>query len=717
MIDCQTLISQINFVRDSFKKLSGNISENAQQAEQRRCLTFLRKKRADQQNAKDAVKNTEFVGLLKEAVEHSFAQTDALDFLFLHDDPESWGSLLEKKKEKHRSIANDIQFWYDGNIQQFKGMNLISSGHPYPDKCHKMSTRVTIPQANGLTVVFSANCATFNSESLLSVSEEGRRSKSNAVRKDFSGADRGNWKQLDVEHVDSLFFEFQSDGKGTADERHGFSAVVLPRQHMEQHQLDQLSQELARDEMGIQKSLLQARTKTVDKFKTSNSLLALAVKRLTFQTQNESMAAELLHFIVDCIQRTSLDLHTAEWPELGLKSIRTLVNIVRNKEPPPQQAKDLFTVWVDQVQEAAKAGLQDLDAESFEEWKLAAQVVFQVGQCMQAAKQHLLESCLVVLEQMHEKISAVVEQYAFLQCCMKYSACSKLSDLIESGKLPVGVQIVQCNHPYPPCEHTITTKIEVGDASEVCIAFARKSKTYDSFSWLSVGSDSLEPIKRHTTEWTSIDKMVVGSCMQIKFVTDGDGRSSPSKRWGFLALMGDSKTVSVEELDDALEQIAETDLMNKLYEEAEKSEAEYMKVREALKPQFDRLSACFQNPECIQDSFTDQRFRACLKLAKLLQKAPHADLLALLQRWAVAFPKDLQNQLSDSLSAQGSEWCQWCFTSDGSPLNHTHHFGKAFFFCKDCSSKEQCQFCRKFEERIAEYHQQELMNLPKLRRQ
>jgi len=247
------------------------------------------------------------------------------------------------------------------------------------------------------------------------------------------------------------------------------------------------------------------------------------------------------------------------------------------------------------------------------------------------------------------------------------------------------------------------------------MAFARKSATYDSYSWLSVGSDSLEPIKRHTTEWRNIGKMVVGSCVQIKFVTDGDGRPSPSKRWGFLALIGDSKTVSVEELDDALEKIAET--MNKLYEEAEKSEAEYMEVLDGFKPQFDRLSACFQNPECIQDSFTDQRFRACLKLAKLLQKAPHADLLALLQRWAVAFPKDLQNQLSDSLSAQGSEWCQWCFTSDGSPLNHTHHFGKAFFFCKDCSSKEQCQFCRKFEERIAEYHQQELMNLPKLRRQ
>ena len=323
LIDCQTLISQINFVRDSLKKLSGNISQKAQQAEQRRCLTFLRKKRGDQQNAKDAVKNTEFVGLLKEAVERSFAQTDALDFLFLHDDPEIWGSLLEKKKEEHRCIANDIQFWYDGNIQQFKSMDLISSGHPYPDKWHKMSTRVTIPQANGRTVVFSARSATFNSESHLSiaVSEEGRRSRSNIVRKDCSGADRGNWQQLDVEHVDSLFFEFQSDGKGTADERHGFSAVVLPRQHMKQHQLDQLSQELARDVMGIQKSL-QARTKNVDKFRASNSLLALAVKRLTFQTQNEGLAEELLHFIVDCIQRTSLDLQTSEWPELGLKSIR-----------------------------------------------------------------------------------------------------------------------------------------------------------------------------------------------------------------------------------------------------------------------------------------------------------------------------------------------------------------------------------------------------------
>eukprot|EP00434_Breviolum_minutum_P035385 symbB.v1.2.031322.t1/scaffold3625.1/size53071/2 len=718
LMDCQALTSQIRFVRDSFKKLSGNISQNAQQAEQGRCLTFLRMKRVDQKNAKEAVKNMEFLGLLKEAVEHSFAQTDALDFLFLHDDPKVWTSLLEKKKDEHRRIANDIQFWHDGNIQQFKGKDLISSGHPYPDKCHKMSTRVTIPQANGLTVVFSARSATFNSNSHLSiaVSEEGRRSRSNIVRQDCSGADRDNWKQLDVEHVDSLFFEFQSDGKGTADERHGFSAVVLPRQHMKQHQLDQLSQELAWDELGIEKSH-QTRIKNVHKFRASNSLLALAVKRLTFQTQNESLAQELLHFIVDCIQRTSLDLHTAEWPELGLKSIRTLVNIVRNKESPQQQAKHLFGVWVDQVQQAAKAGLQDIDPESSEEWKLAAPVVFQVGQCMQDTKQHLLESCLVVLEQMHEKISAVAEQYAFLQCCMKYSACFKLSDLIESGKLPGGVQIVQCNHPYPPCEHTITTQIEVGDASEVCMAFARKSETYDSFSWLSVGSGSLEPIKRHTTEWTSIDKMVVGSCMQIKFVTDGDGRPSPSKRWGFLALMGDSKTVSVEKLDDALKIIAETDLMNKLFEEAEKSEAEYMKVREDFEPQFDRLSACFQNPECIQESFTDLRFRACLKLAKLLHKAPHADLLALLQRWVVAFPKDLRKQLSDSLSAQGSEWCQWCFTSDGSPLNHTDRFGKSFFFCKDCSSKEQCQFCREFEERIAEYHRKELMNLPKLRRQ
>ena len=670
----------------------------------------------DRKNAKEAVKNKEFVGLLKEAVEHSFAQTDALDFLFLHDDPEVWSSLLDVKKDEHRCIANEIQFWHDGNRQQFKGMNLISSGHPYPDNCHKRSTRVTIPQANGLTVVFGANSATLNFESRLSVSEEGRRSKSTIVRQDCFGADRGNWKQLDVEHVDSLFFEFQTDGKGTADERHGFSAVVLPRQHMKQHDLDQLSQELALDAMGIEKSH-HARTKSVDKLRASNSLLVLAVKRLTFQSQNESMAAELLRLIVDCIQCTSLDLHTAEWPELGLKSIRTLVNIVRNKESQQQQAKDLFRAWVDQVQQAANAGLQDLDPERLEEWKLAVPVVFQVGQCMQGAKQHLLESCLEVLEQMHEKMSVVAERYAFLQCCMKYSACFKLSDLIEKGQLPGGVHIVQCNHPYPPCEHTITTKIEVGDASELCIAFARKSSTYDSYSWLSVGSDSLEPIKRHSTQWTSIDKKVVGSCMQIKFVTDGDGRPSPSKRWGFLALMGDSKTVSVEELDAALEIIAETDLMNKLYEEAEKSEAEYIEVLDSFKPQFDRLSACFQNPECIQESFTDQRFRACLKLAKLLQKAPHADLLALLQRWAVAFPEDLHKQLSDSLSAQGSEWCQWCFTSDGSPLNHAHHVGKTFFFCKDCSSKEQCHFCRKFEERIRGYHKQKLMNLPKLRRQ
>ena len=712
-MDCETLASQVNFLQNSFERLSGNISENAQQAEQRRCLTFLRKKRVDQKNAKEAVKNTEFVKLLKEAVEHSFSQTDALDFLFLHDDPEVWSSHLEKKKTEHRRIANDIQFWHVGNNKQFETMELISSGHPYPDKWHKMSTRVTIPQANGLTVVFSARSATLNFESRLSVaavSEEGRRSRSNQVGQDCFGPDPCNWKQLDVEDVDSLFFDFQTDGKGTADERHGFSAVVLPRQDTKQHQLDQLSQELAGDVLGIQKSL-QTRTKNVDKLRASNALLVLAVTRLTFQLQNESLAAELLHFIVDCIQRTSLDLHTAEWPELGLKSIKTLVNIVRNKESP----QHLFRAWVDQVQRAAKAGLQDLDPESLEEWKLAAPVVFQVGQCMQDAKQHLLESCLVVLEQMHEKISAVAEQYAFLQCCMKYSTCFMLSDLIESGKLPDGVQIVQCNHPYPPCEHTIKTKIEVGHASEVCIAFAKKSRTYDSDSWLSVGSDSLEPIKRHTTEWTSIDKMAVGSCMQIKFVTDGYG-PVPSKRWGFLALMGDSKTVSVEKLGDALDIIAETDLMNKLYEEAEKSEAEYMEVLEGLKPQFDRLSACFQNPECIEESFTDQRCRACLKLAKLLRKAPHTphtDLLALLQRWAVAFPEDLHKQLSDLLSAQGSEWCQWCFTSDGAPLNHAHHFAKTFLYCKDCSSKEQCQYCRELEERIRGYCQQELVNLPK----
>ena len=71
----------------------------------------------DQKNAKATVKNIEFVKLLQKAVVHNFAQTDILDFLFLHNEPEVWRSLLEKKKIEYRCIANNILFWHDGNTQ------------------------------------------------------------------------------------------------------------------------------------------------------------------------------------------------------------------------------------------------------------------------------------------------------------------------------------------------------------------------------------------------------------------------------------------------------------------------------------------------------------------------------------------------------------------------------------------------------------------------
>ena len=503
---------------------------------------------------------------------------------------------------------------------------------------------MVIPNAEGLTVVFSPASATLNSKSTLTIApwqsalgSTSRSSKAASAGEDEScilyGPDKQKWISRDFHGIDALTFTFQTDAAGSAEERFGFTAAVLPMQaSKDTDMLGKLGRELESINALMITNELETREANKSKQRPLFPVLLSVMKEYALAGEVQQ-AAELLHSMLVCLGRStwleSGDTEIAE--SLGLQSagklLRQVMSTASNEPnfPKEVQASTVFDAWLEEIRAAYQSRSQDAKA-----WELAFPIVAQVGPCLEDLQMHILGDCLSKLETMRAAITRASKQYSLAQARLRYHACDQLSLLIASRKLPEGIQLVQSCHPYMPLEHSFDVVLDVAERSEVLVAFASCSCSFDRETKVVIqgqtfsgpGPWSLEPVKLS----------VKSNHLKVGFKTDGDGHERPERRWGFLALLADSRSVSVSNLAKAAEKIAETMAEtadakgeSQLYLDALEAEAALGKAIRGGVQQLDEILASVGNPANLHRGAEDACKKLCFGLASMCKWLDEAE--------------------------------------------------------------------------------------------
>ncbi|CAE7237950.1 DUS2 [Symbiodinium microadriaticum] len=735
IVDNGDISSHMGFFDFCVERLSGHALDASQhQAEKQRCMLFLNTLR---DKAKETFEHQRFRGLLRQAAELDELQHDLLPFLLLARDETLLEPYLQKKDELEQ-LTEEIQYWHKSQApadnQGAQRLLLVSSGHPYQ---HSMQEIVAVPNAKGLTVVFSSASSTLNSKSFLTIapsrSAHGSAARSSKMAAsaegshEFSGTDRQRWTACDFDGTDSLLFSFETDGAGSAEERYGFMAAVLPMQtDKDADMLGKVTAELESNALMINDELA---TREVNKSKqTALFPVLLSVMKAYAFSGDSQHAAELLHSVLACLGRSTwLSGHTEVAESLGLQSVATLLEqaMAGSNVPKEEQARTTFEAWLEEIRSAVKSG----ESGSQDAQQLALPIVAQVGPCLEDLRLQILSDCLSKLQAMHEAIAKASKQYSLVQGRMRYHACDQLSLLIASRLLPEGVRLVQSCHPYAAQPHSFDISLDVSEnfeVSEVLVALAPCSCSFDREAKVAIqGQDfwgprpwALEPVTA---------KVKAGKQLTIGFQTDGDGSGYPERRWRFLAVLADSR-LSCSNLAKAAEKIGETmaeaesPCTNKLYSDAVVAEAALAQAREGCVPQLEEILRLVGSSTHVHEGSEDLCEKVCHSLADMCKWFSGQGLPNYLTQWKHKFPS-LEEHVSESKAAVSPKRAEvsdskkanltsmfWCFNDDGSMVKHADKLVDQFFYCgrrieatgEICSTGTQCKFCERFQSEVLE---------------
>ncbi|CAE7031676.1 unnamed protein product [Symbiodinium sp. CCMP2592] len=644
-----------DFFKFCIERLASHVLNEAQhQAEKKRCMLFLNSLRQQGDKTEEAFANPAFRHLLLQAAKLEDMQLDLLPFLVLAQDEALLQPLLQKKDELEQ-LTEEIQYWHKSQVTTDKQGDqrflLVSSGHPYQHSMHEV---VAIPGARGLTVVFSSSSATLNSKSSLT---------STPWRRVFAGRDKQVWEACDFEGTDTLLFTFETDGAGSAEERYGFTAAVLPKP-----------------------------TKTRKYWANSGYAFSGGVQQ----------AAELLHSVLVCLGRSSwLELDNTEVAEIiGLPSVAVGKLVQEAKSTSPQK---VFDAWLEEIGRAVRSEAREL----------ALPIVGEVGPCLIDLRLELLKESLGKLETMHAAVATASKQYSLAQGRMRYHACDQLALLIASRKLPEGVRLVQSCHPYAAEAHEYEVSLDM-EAPKVLVAFAACSCTYDSYSHVVIRDSKFSGAGPWSAEPVEVE---VEKKLAIRFKTDGDGHGSQNRRWGFLALLADSRqAVSVSNLGEAAERIAETmaeaadaeNCTNQLYLDASKAEAALSEVLDGLPPQLNAILGLVGAATHVHQAVEDLCEKICFSLADMCKWFGGQGLSNYLTQWKRKFP-DLEERIAASRKTNATSMF-WCFNDEGSRVKHSDKLIDQFFYCGQriegteevCCTGTQCKSCGRFQSEVLE---------------
>ena len=676
------------------------LNEAQRQAEKKRCMLFLNNLRQHGYASKKAFAHPEFLALLRKVAELDEMQHDLLPFLLLARDETLLEPLLQQREELEH-LTLEIQHWHKSQItmddQGDQQPIFVSSGHPYQQSMQEI---VAIPNAKGLTVVFSPASATLNSKSLLRItpsrSVHGSTARSSGTAapeeaKEFCGSDKQRWTVCDFAGANALTFTFETDGAGSAEERYGFTAAILPMQSgINTEMLDKLSTDLESTALMISNEL-EAREANKSKQRPLFVVLLSVMKEYAFSGDSKQ-AAKLLHSVLACLGRSTwltggqTEALVAE--NLGLHSVASLVQQATEPAAPSASPRRVFEAWLEDIKKAYQSRSEDARA-----WELASPIVAQVGPCLADLRMELLKEALAKLETMHAAVEKASKDYSLSQGRMRYHACDQLALLVASRKLPEGVRLVQSCHPYAAQGHEFKASVDMtvkSDSSEplevmVAFAFAPCSCTFDSAAEVTIpGSQGLSGGGPWSVEPVELE---LGKKLTVGFKTDGDGREYPERRWGFLALFADSRSVSVSNLAQAAEKIAETmseasteaPCANQLYLDAEKAEAAFRQAYEGFVSELEEILASMGSATRMHQAVEDTCRQMCIFLAGMCRWFDGPELRNYLMQWKQKFPS-LEESIADSRKASETSMF-WCFNDEGSMVNHGEKLTDQFFYC------------------------------------
>ncbi|CAE7809014.1 unnamed protein product [Symbiodinium sp. CCMP2456] len=707
-----------DFLGFCIERLSSNGLNGAQyQAEKRRCMLFLSDLRQLGDKTKDTFANLRFRELLLQAAELEDMQLDLLPFLVLARDEALLQPLLLKKEELEH-LTEEIQYWHRMDDQGDQQPIFVSSGHPYQEGMQEV---VSLPNVKGLTVMFSPVSATLNSKSSLTiapspsshVSRRSSRAASSAeAAREFCGSDKERWTTCDFDGTDTLIFTFETDGEGSAEERRGFTAAVVPIQYgQDVEMLSKVTTDLESTALVISAEL-EIREAKKRKQRPLFPALVSVVKEYSF-SGDVQRAAELLQSVLVCLGRsTRLEFGNTEVTEsLGLPSVAVtkLVQQAMSTATQKDQAGTVFHAWLEEIRQAVKFR----ESVSQEAQKLALPIVAQVGPCLGDLRLELLEESLAKLEKIHAAVATASKEYSLAQGRMRYHAWDQLALLIASRKLPEGVRLVQSCHPYAAQRHEYKISLDM-EAPKVLVAFAPCSCTYDSYSRVVIGDSKFY----RAGPWSAgtVEVEVGKKPIAISFKTDGDGRGSPQQRWGFLALLADSRSVSFGSLAEAAQRIAETmagaeaeSSCTQLYLDASKAEAALSEVLDGLPPQLDEILELLGASMHVHRAVEDTCKQMCIFLARMCRWFDGPELENYLMQWKQKFP-ELEERMADARKASTTNPTSmfWCFNDDGSMVKHADKLIDQFFYCgqqiegtrETCSPAAQCKSCGLFQSEV-----------------
>ncbi|CAE7836556.1 unnamed protein product [Symbiodinium necroappetens] len=698
-----------DFFEFCMKRLSSHVLNEAQrQAEKKRCMMFLNSLRQQGDKTEEVFANAAFRELLLQAAKLEDMQLDLLPFLVLARDEALLQPLLQKKEELEQ-LTEEIQYWHKSQTTAEKEADqrvlFVSSGHPYQQSMREI---VAVPGAKGLTVVFSSASATLNSKSSLtitpcqpsrgSISRRASRTASAEGSRVFSGRDQQVWTACDFEGTEALLFTFDTDAAGSAEERYGFTAAVLPMQaDKNSEKLGDLAAELEAKALLISHEL---ETREANKGKQTRlfRVLLSIMKGYAF-SGGVQQAAELLHFVLVSLGRST-------WLELGNKEVaksiglpsEPVVKLVQEaKSTSPQK---VFDAWLEEI----ACAVRSRESVSQEARKLALPILAEVGPCLADLRMELLKEALAKLETMHAAVEKASKDYSLSQGRMRYHACDQLALLVESRKLPEGVRLVQSCHPYAAQGHEYEISVDV-EAPKVLVAFAPCSCTYDSYAEVVMRNSNFSGRGPWSAEPVEVE--VGKKPIAISFKTDGYGHESPERRWGFLALLADSRSVSFSNLAQAAEKLAETMAEEaELYLDASKAEAALSEVLDGLRPQLSEILELLGAATHVHQAVEDLCNKVCLSLADMCKWFGRQGLSNYLTQWKRKFP-DLEERMADSRNT-GPTSMFWCFNDEGSMVNHGEKLTDQFFYCgqqmegtgKTCSPAAQCKSCGRFQSEV-----------------
>ena len=654
MIEDASPDQRLEFFEYCLEQISSGVTCNPS-ADERRCIAFLKTFWKHRDKVEEALADDRFRQLLQRAAQMDKLLEHLLPFMCLNGaNPENAQNALLKpflgKKDELESLTDDIQYWYESQVMK-KRLCVVSSGHPYE---RPMNETVFIPQATGLAVIFASASGTLNNQSSLTIeptavkdgavaffappkapllgtpystsypplpplpapavpaalgaptfvpsptapgppgqSRPSRPPKASKDARTFAGSPGSDaWTACDFPGANVLDFSFRTDAAGSAKERRGFSAAVVPLEEIQDAERKALSQELSSNMAMIMEML-----KTLEDNRKKQAMLLdvlLSFMKTCAAFGENQRAAEFLHVVLRALARSPWMRLGSMERVLGLP-FQSLVALVQKAGQDGQDSEQkVFQAWLEEIQATVAAYIRRQESEDYwaktdafyqstDEYamSLALPILAEAGPCLEAVRLQLLQAYCASLTKLQQQLMTDMEKQALIQACMRYHACKELSLLVESKALPLGVQLLQSCHPYDVRAHGFEAKVHVEGASELAVAFASLGSCDmgRALPGAAISVQGPQGTVQGTIQGVQGDgrdmQRVPGADATVSFTTAPQsfyvGASLPTDqnaRWGFLALIGDSGKVSFDKLAEEARKIANSPVMDMLFKEA-----------------------------------------------------------------------------------------------------------------------------------------------------